>query len=128
MQLIPHGWNTAIGLSADCQLASALQQTDRVEYITGSPLSTTFVAEPRVMDEDGMLAIPATAGLTPRWTRRRSCGTPMASHRSSYDRGSLGPSRRDGGKAMSRSGINASRPASRAAAITWAIVRSVRNR
>ena len=65
VQLIPHGWNTAIGLSADLQLASALQQTDRVEYITGSPYIDDIVAEPWVLDQDGMLAIPATAGLTP---------------------------------------------------------------
>ena len=33
ISLIPHGWNTAIGLAADLQLASALPATDLVEYI-----------------------------------------------------------------------------------------------
>src|SRR5439155_21041590 len=35
-QLIPHGWNTAIGLAADLHLAAALPNTDLVEYIGGA--------------------------------------------------------------------------------------------
>ena len=37
VQLIPHGWNTALGLAADLQLASAFAETNFVEYLTGSP-------------------------------------------------------------------------------------------
>src|SRR5262249_4156678 len=33
LQCIPHGWNTALGLAADLQLASALPRTDLVEYL-----------------------------------------------------------------------------------------------
>ena len=36
-RFIPHGWNTAVGLAADLQLASAFPDTDLVEYIDGSP-------------------------------------------------------------------------------------------
>ena len=37
VRFIPHGWNTAVGLAADLQLASAFPDTDLVEYLTGSP-------------------------------------------------------------------------------------------
>ena len=37
VRYIGHGWNTAIGLAADLQLAAAIQTADLVEYITGSP-------------------------------------------------------------------------------------------
>src|SRR5262245_27733415 len=37
IQFIPHGWNTAIGLAADLQLASAFADRARVEYLTVTP-------------------------------------------------------------------------------------------
>ena len=37
IRYIGHGWNTAVGLAADLQLASALPTADLVEYIGGSP-------------------------------------------------------------------------------------------
>ena len=37
IRFIPHGWNTALGLAADLQLASAIAGTDLVEYLVGSP-------------------------------------------------------------------------------------------
>ncbi len=60
---MPHGWNTAVGLAADLQLASALPGTDLVEYLTGSPYIDDIVAEPWRLDADGMLAIPDRPGL-----------------------------------------------------------------
>jgi L-alanine-DL-glutamate epimerase-like enolase superfamily enzyme len=63
MRFIPHGWNTAIGLAADLQLASAFPDTDLVEYLTGSPFIDAIVAEPWQLDADGMLAIPTAPGL-----------------------------------------------------------------
>ncbi|MFL5675005.1 MAG: mandelate racemase/muconate lactonizing enzyme family protein [Chloroflexota bacterium] len=60
---VPHGWNTALGLAADLQLASAIPGTAFVEYLTGSPYIDSIVAEPWRLDEDGMLAIPDTPGL-----------------------------------------------------------------
>jgi D-galactarolactone cycloisomerase len=61
--VIPHGWNTALGLAADLHLASALPHTDLVEYLTGSPYIDGIVAEPWLLDDDGMLAIPSGPGL-----------------------------------------------------------------
>jgi L-alanine-DL-glutamate epimerase-like enolase superfamily enzyme len=63
IRFIPHGWNTAIGLAADLQLASAFPATDLVEYIDGSPYVDGIVAEPWRLDDDGMLAIPDSPGL-----------------------------------------------------------------
>lgn len=62
-RMIPHGWNTAVGLAADLQLASALSKTDLVEYLTGSPFIDELVTEPWKLDADGMLAIPERPGL-----------------------------------------------------------------
>jgi len=63
VRYIPHGWNTAIGLAADLQLASAFHDTDLVEYLTGSPYVDELVAESWELDEEGMLAIPDAPGL-----------------------------------------------------------------
>ena len=60
---IPHGWNTAVGLAADLQLASAFPDTDLVEYITGSPYVDEIAAGGWRLDTDGMLPIPDTPGL-----------------------------------------------------------------
>lgn len=63
IHLIPHGWNTAIGLTADLHLASALPDTDLVEYRVGAAYIDEVVAEPWQLDQDGMLAIPDRPGL-----------------------------------------------------------------
>jgi L-alanine-DL-glutamate epimerase-like enolase superfamily enzyme len=63
IRFIPHGWNTAVGLAADLQLASAFADTDLVEYLTGSPFIDAIVATPWQLDADGMLAIPDAPGL-----------------------------------------------------------------
>jgi len=63
IRFIPHGWNTAVGLAADLQLASAFPDTDLVEYITGSPYVDEITAGGWRLDSDGMLSIPDTSGL-----------------------------------------------------------------
>jgi L-alanine-DL-glutamate epimerase-like enolase superfamily enzyme len=63
VRFIPHGWNTALGLAADLQLASAFANTEFVEYLTGSPYIDAIVAKPWQLDSDGMLAIPDRPGL-----------------------------------------------------------------
>ena len=62
-RLIPHGWNTAVGLAADLQLASALRHTNLVEFIYGSPYIDEIAAEGWRLDADGMLPIPDAPGL-----------------------------------------------------------------
>ena len=63
VQFIPHGWNTAVGLAADLQLASAFPGTDLVEYLTGSPFIDEITLGGWHIDSDGMLAIPTAPGL-----------------------------------------------------------------
>jgi D-galactarolactone cycloisomerase len=63
IRFIPHGWNTALGLAADLQLASASKNTDLVEYLTGSPFIDEIVDTKWKLDSDGMLAIPDGPGL-----------------------------------------------------------------
>ncbi|MBC7815250.1 MAG: mandelate racemase/muconate lactonizing enzyme family protein [Burkholderiales bacterium] len=63
IQFIPHGWNTALGLAADLQLASAFADTQFVEYLTGSPYIDAIVAEAWQLDADGMLPISDKPGL-----------------------------------------------------------------
>jgi D-galactarolactone cycloisomerase len=63
VRLIPHGWNTAVGLAADLQLASAFPETDLVEYLIGSPFVDDIVAGGWPLDADGMLPIPDAPGL-----------------------------------------------------------------
>lgn len=62
-RMIPHGWNTAVGLAADLQLASAFSNTDLVEYLTGSAFIDELVKDPWKLDAQGMLAIPEKPGL-----------------------------------------------------------------
>ena len=63
IRFIPHGWNTAVGLAADLQLASAFPDTDLVEYLSGSPFIDEIVAAQWKLDADGMLKIPEKPGL-----------------------------------------------------------------
>ncbi len=63
VRFIPHGWNTAIGLAADLQLASAFADTDLVEYQIGSPYIDEIAAGGWTLDAEGMLSIPDAPGL-----------------------------------------------------------------
>ena len=63
VRFVPHGWNTAVGLAADLQLASAFPDTELVEYLTGSPYVDEIVALNWELDADGMLSIPDSPGL-----------------------------------------------------------------
>lgn len=63
LRLIPHGWNTAVGLAADLQLASSSRTTNLIEYLTGSPFIDEIVEKPWRLDSAGMLPIPEHPGL-----------------------------------------------------------------
>jgi L-alanine-DL-glutamate epimerase-like enolase superfamily enzyme len=63
VRFIPHGWNTAVGLASDLQIASALADTDLVEYLTGSPFIDDIAAGGWHLDSQGMLPIPELPGL-----------------------------------------------------------------
>jgi L-alanine-DL-glutamate epimerase-like enolase superfamily enzyme len=61
--LVPHGWNTAIGLAADLHLTAALPVARYVEYLTPSPYLEHIIAEPFKVDAEGFLPIPDRPGL-----------------------------------------------------------------
>jgi D-galactarolactone cycloisomerase len=63
VRFIPHGWNTAVGLASDLQMASAFADTDLVEYLTGSPFIDQLAVGGWRLDENGMLRIPDKPGL-----------------------------------------------------------------
>jgi D-galactarolactone cycloisomerase len=60
---VGHGWNTAVGLAADLQLASALPHTELVEYKTGSPYIDQLADGGFALDADGLIAVPDRPGL-----------------------------------------------------------------
>lgn len=61
--LVPHGWNTAIGLAADLHLTAALPVARYVEYLTPSPYIEEIITEPFKVDAAGYLAVPDKPGL-----------------------------------------------------------------
>lgn len=63
VRFIPHGWNTAVGLASDLQIASAFFDTNLVEYLTGSPFIDEIAAGGWHLDAEGMLPIPDKPGL-----------------------------------------------------------------
>ena len=63
VKYIGHGWNTALGVAADLQLASAFPDTDLIEFIGGSPYVDGILKRPFELDGDGWLTIPDLPGL-----------------------------------------------------------------
>lgn len=63
IQLIPHGWNTAVGLAVDLQLSSAFHRTNMVEYCTGAPYVDDITIAGWALDPNGQLEIPSGPGL-----------------------------------------------------------------
>jgi len=61
--LVPHGWNTAIGVAADLALTAAMPVAKWVEYQTNVPYIEELI-EPRFkLDKDGLLPVPTGPGL-----------------------------------------------------------------
>ncbi|MBA3520533.1 MAG: mandelate racemase/muconate lactonizing enzyme family protein [Rhizobiales bacterium] len=63
VRYVGHGWNTALGLAADLQLAAALPLVDYVEFIGGSAYLDGITIDPFTLDDDGYLVIPSAPGL-----------------------------------------------------------------
>jgi D-galactarolactone cycloisomerase len=61
--MVPHGWNTAVGLAADLQLAAAMPVARYVEYLTPCSYIEDLTTEPFVLDDEGYLQISDTPGL-----------------------------------------------------------------
>ena len=63
VKYVGHGWNTALGVAADLQLAAALPHVELVEYIGGSSYVDGITEQPFVLDSEGWLTIPDRPGL-----------------------------------------------------------------
>ena len=63
VQVVPHGWNTAIGLAADLQISAFLPNARYVEYLTPCAYIDELTTEPFIIDADGCLQIPDRPGL-----------------------------------------------------------------
>lgn len=61
--LVPHGWNTAIGLAADLHLTASLPVARYVEYLTPSPYMDEIVTAAFRPDAEGYLEVPTKPGL-----------------------------------------------------------------
>jgi L-alanine-DL-glutamate epimerase-like enolase superfamily enzyme len=61
--LVPHGWNTAVGVAADLALTAAMPVARWVEYQTGVPYIEEIISPPFALDADGMLRVPTGPGL-----------------------------------------------------------------
>ncbi len=60
---VSHGWNTAVGLAADLQLAAALPVARYVEFLTPAPYIEGLTRAPFQLDSEGYLEIPQSPGL-----------------------------------------------------------------
>jgi L-alanine-DL-glutamate epimerase-like enolase superfamily enzyme len=61
--MVGHGWNTAVGLAADLQLAAALPVARYVEYLTPCRYIEDLTVEPFELDANGDLLISTRPGL-----------------------------------------------------------------
>lgn len=61
--LVPHGWNTAVGVAADLALTAALPVARWVEFQTGVAYIEELIDPPFRLDQDGLLAVPLGPGL-----------------------------------------------------------------
>ena len=61
--LVPHGWNTAVGLAADLQLSAAIPVARYVEYLTPCAYIEELPVTPFQVDSEGYLEIPTKPGI-----------------------------------------------------------------
>ncbi len=71
IDLIPHGWNTAIGVAADIHLMSSLPSAGFVEFNVGNELIEELVDSPFRLDAEGCLPCPDGPGLGINVNRER---------------------------------------------------------
>lgn len=63
VQVVPHGWNTAVGLAADLQFVAAIPVARYVEYLTPCAYIDGLTRRAFELDENGDLDIPLRPGL-----------------------------------------------------------------
>jgi D-galactarolactone cycloisomerase len=65
IDLIPHGWNTAVGLAADLQFQATMSDDKycMVEYRPHRIITDLLKHDPFSLDKDGKITVPTGAGL-----------------------------------------------------------------
>lgn len=63
IDLVPHGWNTAIGVAADVHLMAVLPTKSCIEFNVGNRLVEDILDSPFILDENGCIPVPDAPGL-----------------------------------------------------------------
>ena len=63
IEIVPHGWNTAVGVAADAHFVASLPTRSFVEFNVGNPLVEELVEPGFGLDENGCLPVPTGPGL-----------------------------------------------------------------
>lgn len=83
VEIVPHGWNTAIGVAADIHFVSTLPDNGFVEFNVGNRLVEDILEEPFMLGSDGSLSVSCKPGWGIEINRDRL----MALEVSGYDSG-----------------------------------------
>ncbi|CAN5389318.1 mandelate racemase/muconate lactonizing enzyme family protein [soil metagenome] len=67
IMVVPHGWNTGIGLAADLHLVAAAGNAKWVEFLTPEPYLDDIFETPPTFDSEGYLPIPEGPGYGFTW-------------------------------------------------------------
>jgi len=71
IELVPHGWNTAVGVAADIHLTATLPTRSFIEFNMGNALIEDLMDRPFRLDADGCLPVPDVPGLGVELDRER---------------------------------------------------------
>ena len=63
IELVPHGWNTAVGVASDIHLVASLPSRSYVEFNVGNPLVEALTPCQFQPDSKGCLKVPDAPGL-----------------------------------------------------------------
>jgi L-alanine-DL-glutamate epimerase-like enolase superfamily enzyme len=98
LELIPHGWNTAVGVAADLALMATAPTPGYIEFNVGNPMVEAITRSEFVLDGDGMLAVPDGPGFGIDIDEEKVRGMAAAGYRSptwTWDDGLIFEARRD---------------------------------
>ena len=71
IEVVPHGWNTAVGVAADVHLVSTFHTRSFVEFNVGNEFVEGLIDPPFRLDQDGCLPVPTAPGLGINLDRER---------------------------------------------------------
>jgi D-galactarolactone cycloisomerase len=71
IEVVPHGWNTAIGVAADVHLVASLHTRSFVEFNVGNELVEELIDPAFRLDGEGCLPVPEGPGLGIELDRER---------------------------------------------------------